>query len=121
MVLLVGLIVVIATLAYAFFFAPQVEVTGINFASPDNACGLDGATDDGFNATPGDSFQLTYSIPNNSSALCTISAVTTSTPGFSISGANVPLAIPANGSQLLSFSVNLPNSAYVGILTLVIT
>jgi hypothetical protein len=106
--------------------SPDVVVTGINFSSPDNACGLDGSTDVGFNASSGDTVELTYQISGNNTtanatAPCTVHSVTTSTPGFSITGANVPLAVPANATQLLSFSVNVPDAAFTGVLTLVIT
>jgi hypothetical protein len=109
--------------------APPVNVivTGINFDSPDNACGLAGATDYGFNASTNQSLPFTYQISgaNNTTSggtmACTISGITTSTSGFTITGANVPLSIPANASQLLSFEVNTPALPYTGVLTFVIT
>ncbi|MCI4330812.1 MAG: hypothetical protein L3K19_03055 [Thermoplasmata archaeon] len=130
-----GLIVVGAVVALlviggiAFLFlpsSPDVVVTGINFSSPDNACGLNGLVDNGFNASSGDSIELTYDISGNNTtgnatAPCTIHSVSTSTPGFSVTGADVPLMVPANAMQLLSFSVNVPDSGYTGVLSLVVT
>lgn len=105
---------------------PDVVVTGINFTSPDNACGLDGSTDSGFNASAGDSLELTYEISGNTTvgnatAACDLRSIVTTTPGFSLSGANTPLAVPANSTQLLSFSVNVPDATFTGVLTLVLT
>jgi hypothetical protein len=127
--IVVAIVAVILILGVIFLFlapSPNVIVTGINFSSPDDACGLNGATDYGFNASSGTSMQFTYQLSGNNTtdggtSACTINSLTTSTPGFSISGANVPLAIPANSTQLLSFSVNMPSSSYTGILTFVLT
>lgn len=121
-VLLVG-----GVLAFFLSAPPAIDVTGINFVSPDNACGLDGATDYGFNGTAGQSLEFTYQLynglPNNATTPCTIANITTTTPGFSVTGANTPLTIPAgvNSTQVFSFQVNFPSNAYTGVLTLVIT
>lgn len=126
-VVIVVVVLILGVISYLSLGpSPDVLVTGINFSSPDNTCGLDGATDYGFNASSGTSMEFTYEISGNNttsggSAACTIHSVSTTTAGFSISGANVPLSIPVNSSQLLSFSVNMPGSSYTGILTLVIT
>jgi hypothetical protein len=126
-VLVVVLVLVVGVVAFFLLPSPpNVEVTGINFSSPDNACGLDGATDTGFNLSTSQSIQFTYEIAGNNTtaggtAACTINSVSTPTPGFSVTGANVPLSIPANSTQLLSYSVNTPGSAYTGVLTIVIT
>ncbi len=124
----VAVILVVGVIVFLLPPAPgaSVTVTGIAVSSPDDACGLNGATDDGFNATVGQSIQFTYDISGNSTisggtAACTIESVSTTTPGFSVTGANVPLSIPANSIQQLSFTMNLPGSAYTGVLTLVIT
>jgi hypothetical protein len=126
-VLFVVLILVVGVAS--FLYAPSassVVVTGINFSSPDDACGLDGATDSGFNDTTSDAIQFTYGLSGNSSAdggtaACTIENITTTTPGFSVTGANTPLFIPANSTQDFTFTLNTPSSPYTGVLTLVIT
>lgn len=125
-VIVVVVILIVGVLAFLLLPSSNVVVTGINFSSPDDACGLDGATDFGFNDTTDDSVSFTYQISGNNTtdggtAACQINSVSTSTPGFSISGANVPLSIPANTSQLLSYSVNTPDSPYTGVLTIVLT
>ena len=129
--IIVSLVVVVLVFGVSgFLFLPAaaaITVTGINFESPDDACGLNGATDSGFNASTGQSVGFTYQIsgPNASSGSgtvsCTLSGITTSTQGFSVSGANVPLSIPANSTQLFSFNVTAPSAPYTGVLTLVIT
>jgi hypothetical protein len=134
-VVFVVILLVFGVIAYLFAPAstsgPAVTVTGINFTSSDNACGLNGAVDPTwYNTTAGEAFSLSYSISGNvtgnvsgvnTTAPCQITTISTTTPGFSISGANVPLAVPANATQLLGFTVNPPNSAFTGVLTLVLT
>jgi hypothetical protein len=130
-VVFIAILLVFGVVAYLLVPAPSsaiVEVTGINFQSPDNACGLNGAVDTSdYNTTAGVSFTLSYTLsgPNATSGggttACTISTVSTTTSGFSISGANVPLSIPANSSQVFSFTVNPPGTAWTGTLTIVLT
>jgi hypothetical protein len=129
-VVIVAVFLVIGVISYlAAPSASGVVVTGINFESPDNVCGLNGATDTGFNASTGSSVQFTYQISGNNTtfngvngtAACEIHSISTNTPGFTLSGANTPLAIPANSSPLLSFSVSMPGSDYTGVLTFVLT
>ncbi len=124
----IGLVVVVGG-GLAFFLSapPEIDVTGINFVSPDNACGLDGAVDYGFNGTAGQSMEFTYQLyndlPTNATMGCTIANITTTTPGFSVTGANTPLTIPAgvNSTKLFSFQLNFPSDAYTGGLTFLLT
>jgi len=131
-VLLVVAVVIVVLLligVVGYLLAPpaaNVNVTAINFYAADDVCGLDGATSDGFNASTGSSVELSFSISgnnttNNGTAACEIETLTTSTAGFSVSGANVPLQVPVNSSPVLSFSVSVPSSSYTGVLTLVLT
>jgi hypothetical protein len=139
-VLLIIVVFVVILLVFgviAYFLAPApasgptVTVTGINFTSSDNACGLNGAVDPTwYNTTAGQSFSLSYDISGNvtgnvsgvnTTAPCEIHTLSTTTPGFNITGANVPLSVPANKTQVLGFTVNPPNSAFTGVLTLVLT
>ncbi|MGB6443225.1 MAG: hypothetical protein WBF81_08020, partial [Thermoplasmata archaeon] len=68
-VILVVFVVVILLVAVASFFfvapPPNIIVTGINFYSPDDACGLNGATDYGFDANSSTSIEFTYEISGN--------------------------------------------------------
>ena len=137
MIIVVFVVVLLVFGAISYLLAPPsasgpaVTITGINFSSPDDACGLDGAVDPTwYNTTAGQSFSLSYEISGNvtgnvsgvnTTAPCQISTLYTTTPGFNITGANVPLAVPANSTQLLGFTVNPPNSAFTGVLTLVLT
>ncbi len=127
----VGVVVLLVLGVAAFIFIPNtspsanVTVTSIAFTSPDDACGVVGATSHGFNASTGESLKIGVYMYGNSTATgtaaCTIQTISTTTPGFSIAGADVPLVIPANEHATLSFTVNMPGSAYTGTLTLVVT
>lgn len=97
----------------------KVDVTAINLVSSANPCGVNGNSFTGYTTPAGGSEQDTLTITNNGLLFsCTISSVSATTSGFSISGANVPLTIPAGGTQALSFTIGSPNSAYTGVLTL---
>jgi len=130
-IVLVVIVVLILILGVVSYFllpsaAPAINITGINFFSSDNACGLDGATSSGFGANTSQAYPLSFYISGNNTtnggtAACNITSVSTSTSGFSITGANVPLAVPVNSSPLLSFTVNCPSSPYTGVLTIVLT
>ena len=129
LVVLVVVILVAGVISYLLAPSPpNVEIAGVNFQSPDNACGLNGAFDSGYyNTTAGTSITLSYDLtgPNSTSGngtlACMIFTVTTTTPGFSISGANVPLSVPANATQIFTFTVNPPGNAWTGTLTVVVT
>ncbi len=121
------LLVLGGVLIYDYPGGYPVDVAQINFVSPDNSCGLDGATDNGFNATTGDALNFAYPIVGNASFTgsgtlpCAIHSVTTPTSGFTITGADVPLVVGANATQTLSYVVTCPPSSFVGDLTVVIT
>jgi hypothetical protein len=112
-------IAVIAVLALIGAAATAVDVTAINYTSADNACGTAGGTSGGFTTSTGGSIQDTLTITNgNIFSSCIIATVSATTPGFSISGANVPLTIPASGTLSLSFTITAPSSSYTGVLTI---
>jgi len=127
LVVFVVLILVVGVLAYLFLPASSsVTITVVDFRSADDACGLDGATSGGFTANVSETYSVEFTITGNNStgggtAACHINSVTTSTPGFSISGAEVPVSIPANSSGNLTFDLTTPGSSYKGALTLVLT
>ncbi len=112
-------IIVIGVLAYVGSNANSVDVTAINITSSNNACGVSGHSFSGFTTNPGGKIQDTIIIGNGNILLsCTINSVAATTSGFSISGANVPLSIPAGGTQSLSFTIIAPGSSYNGVLTI---
>jgi len=132
--LTVAVLAVVAVLvlpSIAFVFLPtssssKVIVTTIHFTSLDNACGVNDLNTNGFNASPGESlgigvYMYGNSTPGGGTAACTIHSLSTITPGFSITETNVPLGILANKSATLKFTVNMPGSAYTGVLTLVVS
>lgn len=106
--------------------APAINVTQINFESADNVCGLNGVAWDGFPANTSQVAWLAFPVGGNAtsgggSAACQISTVSSATPGFTISSANVPLAIPVNTNETLNVNVTCPSSSFSGILTLTLT
>lgn len=112
----VAVIVILALLAAV---STSIDVTAINFTSSDNACGTNGGTSSGFTTSGGGSIQDTVTIINsNLFDSCTIASVSATTSGFSISGANVPLTIPAGGQESLSFTITAPSGSYTGVLTI---
>jgi len=137
LIVVVFVVILLVFGAIAYLLAPSsssgpaVTITGVNFFSPDNVCGLNGASDPTwYNETAGQSFPLSYEISGNvtgnvsgvnTTAPCEIYTLTTSTPGFNITDANVPLVIAANATENLGFTVDPPNSTWSGVLTLVLT
>jgi hypothetical protein len=118
-IIVVVIIVIIIIAALASTSSNSVNVTAVNFTSGDNACGTNGHTGSGITLSSGGSAQDTLSITNGNWILsCTINSVSTTTSGFSLSGANTPLTIPAGGTESLSFTVTAPNHSYNGVLTI---
>jgi len=128
LVVIVVVILILGVVSYLLLptSSPNINITGVNFFSTDDACGLNGATASGFTANSSQAYPLSFYISGNNTtnggtAACTINSVSTSTPGFSITGANVPLPVPENESPLLSFTLNCPSSPYSGVLTIEVT
>src|SRR5208283_428172 len=102
-VVVVIIIVVIAVLAGSQ--ASAVKVTAINITSSDDACHSNGNSLGGYTTNAGGSVSETIAITNTNIILsCTINSVSATTSGFSISGTNTPLTIPAGGTESLSFT-----------------
>jgi hypothetical protein len=123
--IIVAVILVVAIVAVLFVPpGPSIQVTYFYIDSVDNVCDLDGATASGFNASTGDLVAQDFGISGaNATAwtgtlACNITSLTTPTPGFSLTGVDVPLVVPANATVDLTFSVQCPNSDYTGNLTL---
>jgi hypothetical protein len=128
-VLAVIVVIILVIGVVGYLLAPpmaNIQVTAINFYSADDVCGLNGASSDGFNTSSGQAVELSFAISGNNTtnggtAACEIQTISTTTPGFGVSGANVPLTVPANSSPTLSFSVSVPSGSYTGVLTLNLT
>jgi hypothetical protein len=115
---IVLVIVVIAVLASLGSVSAAVDVTAINVTSSDNACGVDGHSFSGFTTNSGGAVQDTLTVRNtNTFQTCSIQSVSTTTSGFSLSGANTPISIPAGGTQSLSFTIHAPSGSYNGVVT----
>jgi hypothetical protein len=108
------------------YISPNVTVTSVNLSwSPTtNPCGVDrpvalwsSLTYFG-GATPSDS--IGYGTVNPSKA-CTLSAISTSTPGFAIVNASVPQPTPDNGITTVDFAVLFPEEPYDGGLNITLT
>jgi len=126
LVVFVVLILLVSVVSFLLLPAPaSVTVTQLYFTSVDNACGVDGATSDGFNASTSQAISLSFYITGNNTtsgtSACRIQTVSTPTAGFVIAGADTPLYVAANQTGTLSFNVDTPNSGYSGILTIVVT
>ncbi len=115
-VIVVVIIAIIAGIAL-LGSSSAVDVTAINITSSDNACGVNGHTFSGFTTSSGGAMQNTFTIPNKGILTCTINSVSSTTSGFSLSGANTPVSIPAQGTESVSFTIHCPNS-YNGVLTI---
>ncbi|HZY69431.1 MAG TPA: hypothetical protein VFF67_00425 [Thermoplasmata archaeon] len=98
--------------------AHTVAVTAIHHTSGDNPCRMKGQTGAGFVTTGGGSVEEPVIANGGIFLSCTISTVSSTTAGFSISGANTPLNGPARGSRTLSFKITAPHSEYTGVLTI---
>lgn len=101
------------------------EVQYIVIYSSDNVCDLQlnpGAPIKYFVYTayfsPRQSFEL-ESVPNFNTTSCIVRAVTTNTTGFSVTSAQVPLAIPGDGDADMNLTVALPATPFQGNLNLV--
>jgi len=116
--IIVLIVIVLVIIAAVVFVSTTVSVSGINFTSSDNECGMNSQTALGFTTSGGASEQVSYIVTGGLFLSCTISSVTATTAGFSISGANVPLTVAADGSQTLTFTVHVPSHSYSGILTI---
>ncbi len=122
MVVIVVIVVVGAIGVYLLESAPNVDVTTIYIYAPDNVCGLNSNPQAyyGFNATPGSPQAIGLEVENfNTSASCTVRGVLTNTSGFGVTGANLPLVIPAKGNGTLNFTLDLPSSSFSGSVNLV--
>jgi hypothetical protein len=118
LIVVVVVVVVVAILAYVAVQSTSVDVTAINITSSDNVCGVNGHTLAGFTTGPSGTIQDTLVITGGLILSCTVNTVSATTSGFSISGANTPLTVPADGTESLSFTIHAPSGAFDGVLTI---
>lgn len=100
---------------------PSVNITGLNVNSPDNACGLSG--DDSGTVTlnpPGGAIPfITWGLPGpGGNVPCTVTGVSTNTPGFSLFG-SLPYTASSVPSVLI-ISMTTPSS-FQGVLNVTCT
>jgi hypothetical protein len=126
---LLVVVVILVVIAYLYDESSPVDIANVGISSTDGVCGA-GESDaptgwvaiiPGFSMAQGSTYHFTWKVPNYNSSSCTINGVTTSTSGFSVSGANVPLTIPADENRSLSFNIGAPHSPYDGDLAVVLT
>jgi hypothetical protein len=129
---LVGIVVFIVIVGVVGYFlvpaAPAINVTEITFQSADNPCGL--ATNytnwQGFTANESQVEWISFSVggnatPGGGTSACTIHSVASGTSGFTLSGADTPLTIPANTNETLQFNVTCPAATFSGDLLISLT
>jgi len=115
---------VVATLAVLALLSAEVgvTVTEVQWSGSNSCGGLSGSTTGGFHGTEGGSEQ--YRVPGlvdpSPTTGCTIPSVTSLVPGFSVTGGNLPLTIPAEGSATLSLTIALTGTSFDGPLSLAV-
>jgi hypothetical protein len=108
-VIVVVLVIILVAVASSFPTTPslpnqsgsgRVVVTQVVVRSTDNACGLNGANQGGFSIGVYESEPLGWYIPSGSASVpCSVSAVSTNTPGFSVEG-SLPAQFNSSGNLL---------------------
>lgn len=100
---------------------PSVHITGLNVKSPDNACGLNGDDAGTIQASElsGGFPTISWGLPGPGGSLpCTVSSVSTNTPGFSLIG-----SFPFNATSFPSVLIvsMITPSSFTGILNVTFT
>jgi len=125
LVILVVVVVVVAAAGLALFLlvpaGPAVQVGAIDIWAPDNVCGLgtNSIYYEGYNASTGEAISLELYVPNYNGTSCTVSQVTTNTSGFTLSGVQTGVVVPAHGNATLNLTIGSPSSSFSGTLNLV--
>jgi hypothetical protein len=94
-----------------------VNVTQVVVNVPTNACGLSGITPGAFSVPAYTEYPMGWWLPWSGSVPCSVSSVTSDTPGFNVSG-NFPLNVTSPQTALL-FTISTP-AEYNGVLTLTV-
>lgn len=95
-----------------------VNVTQVVVRVPTDACGLSGITPGAFSVPAHTNYPFAWWLPRSGSVPCTVSNVTSDTPGFSVGNGNFPLTVTSSQTPLM-FEVYCPAS-YNGVLTLTV-
>ncbi|HYB79787.1 MAG TPA: hypothetical protein VEG66_08545 [Thermoplasmata archaeon] len=109
MILLVGGVVDLALSAEVGVTIPWVHWFG------SNPCGgLSGSITKGFRGAEGgvEKYTVTDLVNHNATQSCTLRSVAPMDPGFSVSGGNLPLTIPADAAANLSITIGLIGTAF---------
>ena len=123
--IVVVVIVVVSVVGFLLLTpsTPPVQVQLIAIWAPDNVCGLmqNPIAFDGYNASTGQNISLDLvGVQNYNTTPCTIRGVVTNTTGFSLSGVEVPLTIPANDTNgSMNLTIGSPGTSFSGNLNLV--
>jgi hypothetical protein len=116
---------VAATLAVLALLSAEVgvTVTEVQWFGSNSCGGLSGTTTAGFQGPEGGTKE--YTVPGlsnrNQTLDCTIHSVASMDPGFTVTGGNFPLTIPANSSASLRITLGLTGSSFDGPLSLVVS
>jgi len=113
-----ALLLVVVGVVYLELPAGKVSVSSIHLSAPTDPCGLNGANLVGFTADEGASVHESVTVHNaNSTSSCTVRSMTSATSGFSVASFT-PVEIPPGSNGTLVFSIQVPDSAFSGSLTL---
>jgi hypothetical protein len=115
---IVVLVVVTIAIVVVLASVPVVTVTQIDFTSVDNACGANNSdVGAGFTVRATASAAVSVTVLNTGANYsCTIASLTPTTPGFSITGANLPLTVAPQEGLSLNFTVHGPAGGFYGVL-----
>jgi len=99
-----------------------VTVTEVRWLGSNPCGGLSGSTTAGFRGAEGgqEKYTVTGLANHNTTASCTISAVSSMDPGFTILNGNYPLTIPPGGSANLTLTLALPETSFDASLSMLI-
>jgi hypothetical protein len=118
-ILVVAIFVTLALQSQKPINSPTTNVAAIEITSYDDVCRTNGQSEPGFYTDAGNLEPETFSIRNNDGqGSCTIGTISATTTGFNVSGANVPLSVPAGESENLTFNLTTPLYSFNGVLTI---
>jgi hypothetical protein len=118
-VLVLAIFVSLAVQSQKPIIYPNTNVDAIEITSHDDVCGTNGLSELGFSTYAPGLVRENFSIRNTDlQGPCTIDTVSALTPGFNVSGANLPLSIPSGSLGYLIFNLTTPSYSFSGNLTI---
>lgn len=96
----------------------QVTITATNWQY--TGCWQDTSSSGTMGYSEATTFVASDTLTSPSYATCTITGVSVSTDGFSVTNSNAPLTIEPGATQTLSVTVGVPSSGYTGAVTIVV-